>query len=92
MKKSLTADVLQSQSVVELPERDLFGWTSLITTGNLTAVLVFLNNDLNNLHINNIRVLDNNHVNVDVDTNVDADNLCAQVVAIASTQCHAELF
>ena len=91
MKKTLTNEVFASQSVIELPERDLFGWSSLITTGNLTAVLVFLNDNLNNFHINNIRVLDNNHVDVDVDTQVDANNLCAQVVAIASSQCQAEL-
>jgi hypothetical protein len=91
--QKFSAAELESQSVVELPDRELLN--ALIDISGLFLDVSILENLLNRSFNNwTINVLDGNHVNVNVTDNVsqnDLDVFCNQVVAVLSAQCKASL-
>jgi hypothetical protein len=93
MKTAITPDILGSQMVLELPDRELLRSRSLITvnTGEISVLENFLNHNWITLNIENVSILSNNDVDVTVKDLVSAQNLCAQVIALFSAQCEASL-
>ena len=89
----LSALELESEMVLELPDRELMG--GLITVSGNTIDVSILENLLNHSFNNwSIFVLDFNTVNVTVSDNLsqnDLDVFCNQVIAVLSAQCKASL-
>lgn len=89
----LTAAEFETQTVLELPDRDLLDATITIV-GNSIDVSVLedlLNGSFNGWTIN---ALDGNTYVVNVSDNLNGDSLnafCNQVVAVLSAQCFASL-
>jgi hypothetical protein len=88
-----SAAELESQSVVELPDRELLG--ALIDISGLfidvSVLEALLNGSFNGWTIS---VLNDNHITVTVTDNLsqnDLDVFCNQVVAVLSAQCKASL-
>jgi|tagenome__1003787_1003787.scaffolds.fasta_scaffold16235648_1 hypothetical protein len=90
-KRVLGFEELESQSVQELPDRELMG--ALITVyAPVTLTLTnLLNHSFNNWRISVIRI---NNVDIDVKDVVtvgDINVFCNQVVAVLSAQCFGHL-
>jgi hypothetical protein len=90
---SYTAAELDSQSVLDLPDRELLGGLINITCAFLDVSVLenLLNASFNGWTIN---VLNANQVTVTVTDNVsknDLDVFCNQVVVVLAAQCHASL-
>jgi hypothetical protein len=89
----ISAVELESQTALELPDRELLD-ALIDITGlfiDVSILETLLNNSFNGWTIN---VLNGNHVTVTVTDNVsrnDLDVFCNQVVAVLSAQCHASL-
>jgi hypothetical protein len=91
MKQFLPANVIESQSIFELPERDLLNARAHITSLDVDVVVAWLTANILNFNISNISVLSGNDVDVTVKDLVDAENLCVQAIALFSAQCEASL-
>jgi hypothetical protein len=91
--QTLTARELESQMVLELPDRELMG--GLIHISGLSIDVSVLENLLNHSFNHwTVNILDKNDVDVtvtDVVSQNDLDVFCNQVVAVLSAQCKAEL-
>lgn len=93
----LSAGELESQIVIDLPDRELLWGTDhglLTISGNTLDISVLenlLNGSFNNWSIN---ILDGNHLTVNINDNVsqnDLDLFCNQVIVVLSAQCNGTL-
>lgn len=91
--QSLSVEEFESQSIFELPGRELLG--GLIHISGISIDVSVLENLLNHSFNNwTINVLSGNQVDVTVQDNLSQNDLevfCNQVVAVLSAQCNAEL-